>query len=133
VPCIPQAASPIRPWCPEERETITTIRLVTPFTAKSTAADVVVGIDLSSRRAIVTGGASGIGIETARALTGAGAEVTIAVRNVEAGNRTAEDIAATTGNARVRVAPLDLSDRASWHRSSPPGMAHCIFWSTTPA
>ncbi len=39
--------------------------------------------------------------------------MTIAVRNVEAGNRTAEDIAATTGNDRVRVAPLDLADRAS--------------------
>jgi NAD(P)-dependent dehydrogenase (short-subunit alcohol dehydrogenase family) len=77
------------------------------------AAEVVAGIDLSGRRAIVTGGASGIGIETARALAGAGAEVTVAVRNVEAGNRTAEDIAATTGNARVRVAPLDLADRAS--------------------
>jgi hypothetical protein len=38
-------------WCPEERETMTTIRLVTPFTSKSTAADVVAGIDLSSRRA----------------------------------------------------------------------------------
>lgn len=80
---------------------MTTIRLVTPFTAKSTAADVVAGIDLSSSRAIVTGGASGIGIEPARALAGAGAEVTVAVRNVEAGNRTAEDIAATTGNARA--------------------------------
>ncbi len=77
------------------------------------AAEVVAGIDLSGRRAIVTGGASGIGIETARALAGAGAQVTIAVRNVEAGNRTAEDIAATTGNDRVRVAPLDLADRAS--------------------
>ena len=64
-------------------------------------------------RAIVTGGASGIGIETARALAGAGAEVTLAVRNVEAGNRTAEDIAATTGNARGRLASLDLADRAS--------------------
>jgi NAD(P)-dependent dehydrogenase (short-subunit alcohol dehydrogenase family) len=71
------------------------------------------GIDLSDRRAIVTGGASGIGIETARALAGAGAEVTIVVRNVEAGNRAAESIAATTGNARARVAPLDLADRAS--------------------
>ena len=92
---------------------MTTTRLVTPFTAVSTAAEVVAGINLSGRRAIVTGGASGIGIETARALAGAGAEVTLAVRNVEAGNRTAEDIAATTGNARVRVASLDLADRAS--------------------
>jgi NAD(P)-dependent dehydrogenase (short-subunit alcohol dehydrogenase family) len=88
-------------------------RIVTPFGAGSTAADVVAGIDLTGRRAIVTGGASGIGVETARALAGAGAEVTLAVRNIEAGDRTAEDIIATTGNKQVVVAPLDLADRAS--------------------
>jgi hypothetical protein len=44
-----------------------TTRLLTPFTAKSTAAEVVAGIDLTGYLAIVTGGASGIGIETARA------------------------------------------------------------------
>lgn len=43
-------------------------RFVTPFTAASTAADVIDGVDLTGRRAIVTGGASGIGIQTARAL-----------------------------------------------------------------
>jgi len=96
-----------------EQKIMTNSRLVTPFTAKSTAAEVVAGIDLTGRRAIDTGGASGIGIETARALAGAGAEVTVAVRNLEAGKRTAEDIAATTGNARVHAAPLDLADRAS--------------------
>jgi len=92
---------------------ITTSRLVTPFTAKSTAAEVIAGIDLGGRRAIVTGGTSGIGIETARALAEAGAEVTVAVRNVEASHRTVKDIAATTGNARVHAAALDLADRAS--------------------
>jgi NAD(P)-dependent dehydrogenase (short-subunit alcohol dehydrogenase family) len=61
----------------------------------------------------VTGGASGIGIETARALAGAGAEVTLAVRNLAAGERTADDIIAATGNKQVLVAPLDLADRAS--------------------
>jgi NAD(P)-dependent dehydrogenase (short-subunit alcohol dehydrogenase family) len=85
----------------------------TPFTATSTAAEVVAGIDLAGRRVIVTGGASGIGIETARALAGAGAEVTLAVRNTEAGQRTAEEIVATTGNKQVLVAPLDLADQAS--------------------
>ena len=87
--------------------------IATPFTADSTAAEVIEGIDLTDRRAIVTGGASGIGIETARALAGAGAEVTLAVRNLAAGERTADDIIATTGNKRVLVAPLDLADRAS--------------------
>ncbi|MDQ7907204.1 SDR family NAD(P)-dependent oxidoreductase [Phytohabitans sp. ZYX-F-186] len=90
-----------------------TTRITTPFNAESTAAEVVAGIDLSGRRAIVTGGASGIGIETARALAGAGAEVTLAVRNLAAGERTAEDITATTGNKQVYVAPLELADRSS--------------------
>jgi NAD(P)-dependent dehydrogenase (short-subunit alcohol dehydrogenase family) len=88
-------------------------RITTPFGATSTAAEVIDGVDLTGRRAIVTGGASGIGVETARALAGAGAEVTLAVRNTAAGERTAEDIVAATGNKHVSVAPLDLADRAS--------------------
>ncbi|GII61949.1 oxidoreductase [Sphaerisporangium krabiense] len=88
-------------------------RVTTPFTASSTAAEVVAGVDLTGRRAVVTGGASGIGVETARALAGAGAEVTLAVRDTAAGERTAEDITATTGGERVLVARLDLTDPAS--------------------
>jgi NAD(P)-dependent dehydrogenase (short-subunit alcohol dehydrogenase family) len=87
--------------------------ITTPFNKESTAAEVIEGIDLTGRRAVVTGGASGIGVETARALARAGAEVTLAVRDTDAGRRTAEDIAATTGNDRVRVARLDLADLAS--------------------
>ncbi len=90
-----------------------TTRIVTPFGAESTAAEVVAGIDLGGKRIVVTGGASGIGVETARALAGAGAEVTLAVRNTEAGERTAADITATTGNKQVHVAPLDLADLGS--------------------
>jgi NAD(P)-dependent dehydrogenase (short-subunit alcohol dehydrogenase family) len=90
-----------------------TARITTPFTAQSTAAEVVDGIDLSGRRAIVTGGASGIGVETARALAAAGAEVTLAVRDTAAGDRTAGDIIASTGSKQVLVAPLDLADQAS--------------------
>jgi NAD(P)-dependent dehydrogenase (short-subunit alcohol dehydrogenase family) len=88
-------------------------RITTPFGAQSTAAEVIDGIDLTGRRAIVTGGASGIGVETARALASAGAEVTLAVRNLEAGERTAADLIAGTGNKQVAVAPLDLADRGS--------------------
>ncbi|HEX3840847.1 MAG TPA: SDR family NAD(P)-dependent oxidoreductase [Acidimicrobiales bacterium] len=87
--------------------------ITTPFTAESTALQVVEGIDMAGRRVIVTGGASGIGIETARALAQAGAEVTLAVRNPEAGDATAEQFIAATGNQQVRVAPLDLANRAS--------------------
>jgi NAD(P)-dependent dehydrogenase (short-subunit alcohol dehydrogenase family) len=88
-------------------------RITTPFGATSTAAEVIAGVDLSGRRAIVTGGASGIGVETARALASANAEVTLAVRNVAAGESTAEQITESTGNKQVLVAPLDLSDQAS--------------------
>jgi NAD(P)-dependent dehydrogenase (short-subunit alcohol dehydrogenase family) len=88
-------------------------RISTPFGAQSTAIEVLAGVDLSGRRAIVTGGSSGIGVETARALAGAGAEVTLAVRDLDAGRLTAEDITASTGNTQVRVAPLDLTDVTS--------------------
>ena len=87
--------------------------ITTPFGAESTAAEVVAGVDLTGRRAIVTGASSGIGVETARALASAGAEVTLAVRNVEAGERTAAEITATTGNRRVLVTRLDVADQAS--------------------
>ncbi|MDI1464698.1 SDR family NAD(P)-dependent oxidoreductase [Catellatospora sp. KI3] len=90
-----------------------TERITTPFSATSTAAEVAAGIDLTGRRAVVTGGASGIGIETARALAGAGAQVTLAVRDTAAGARTAEDITATTGNKDIHVTALDLTDLAS--------------------
>ncbi len=69
-------------------------RITTPFGAHSTADEVAAGIDLRGKRAIVTGGASGIGIETARTLARAGAEVTLAVRDTEAGRRVAEKIIA---------------------------------------
>ena len=90
-----------------------TTPITTPFNAQTTAAEVVAGIDLGGRRIIVTGGASGIGVETARVLAAAGAEVTLAVRNPDAGKRVAAEIVATTGNTRVLVAPVDLADPAS--------------------
>ncbi|MBM0279048.1 SDR family NAD(P)-dependent oxidoreductase [Micromonospora tarensis] len=85
----------------------------TPFAHESTAMDVIRGVDLVGRRAIVTGGSSGIGVETARALASAGAQVTLAVRNPDAGHQAADDITASTGNDQVLVAPLDLADQGS--------------------
>ncbi len=87
--------------------------IATGFDARSTAAEVVAGIDLTGRSAVVTGAASGSGVETARALAAAGAAVTLAVRDVDAARPVADDITATTGNTAVSVASLDLTDIAS--------------------
>jgi NAD(P)-dependent dehydrogenase (short-subunit alcohol dehydrogenase family) len=88
-------------------------RITTPFTARSTTADVIAGIDLTGKRAVVTGGSSGIGQETARALVSAGAQVTLAVRSTDAGERAAADIRATTGRDDIRVAHVDLAERST--------------------
>jgi NAD(P)-dependent dehydrogenase (short-subunit alcohol dehydrogenase family) len=87
--------------------------ITSPFGRHSTADDVIAGVDLSKHRAIVTGASSGIGIETARVLAAAGAEVTLAVRNVEAGHRIAASITERTGNSSIAVEPLELADRHS--------------------
>jgi NAD(P)-dependent dehydrogenase (short-subunit alcohol dehydrogenase family) len=92
---------------------MTAARITTPFGFSSTAAEVIAGVDLSGKRAIVTGASSGIGVETARALADAGAAVTLAVRNTEAGERVAAEIRDSTGNSAVTVGALDLSDLTS--------------------
>jgi NAD(P)-dependent dehydrogenase (short-subunit alcohol dehydrogenase family) len=85
------------------------------YGAATTAAQIVQGIDLRGRHAVVTGASSGIGTETARALASAGADVTLAVRNVEAGQKIADALAhrLPPGAGELRVARLDLADPAS--------------------
>jgi NAD(P)-dependent dehydrogenase (short-subunit alcohol dehydrogenase family) len=87
----------------------------TTYGPATTAAEIVANVDLHGRRAVVTGASSGIGVETARALASAGAEVTLAVRNVEAGRKVADGIAEKlpAGAAPVQVGQLDLADPAS--------------------
>jgi NAD(P)-dependent dehydrogenase (short-subunit alcohol dehydrogenase family) len=87
-----------------------TDRVTTPFGFESTAADVIDGVDLTGKTAVVTGASSGIGVETARALAAAGASVTLAVRDTSTGDRVAAEIRDSTGNANVTVGALDLSD-----------------------
>ena len=86
----------------------------TTYGPTTTAAEIVANVDLRGRRAVVTGASSGIGVETARALASTGAEVTLAVRNVEGGRKVADGIAATLPDAApVQVGQLDLADPAS--------------------
>jgi NAD(P)-dependent dehydrogenase (short-subunit alcohol dehydrogenase family) len=77
------------------------------FGATSTAADVLAGLDLTGRLAVVTGGYSGLGLETTRALTGAGAHVVVPARR----RATAEE--ALRGLDDVEVDELDLADLGS--------------------
>ncbi|MEP6945921.1 MAG: SDR family NAD(P)-dependent oxidoreductase, partial [Acidobacteriota bacterium] len=90
-----------------------TSRIVTKFGFETTADEVVVGLDLSEKRIVVTGGSSGLGLETAKALAKTGAEITLAVRNMSDGDMVAFDIAEETGNQNINAAYLDLTDRRS--------------------
>jgi NAD(P)-dependent dehydrogenase (short-subunit alcohol dehydrogenase family) len=77
------------------------------FTAASTTDDVIAGIDLTGRNVVVTGGHIGLGLETTRALSRAGASVTVGVRNPD---RAASALA---GIERVEISRLDLVDPTS--------------------
>lgn len=83
------------------------------FGFSSTVDDVIDGVDLSGKRAIVTGATSGIGVETARALALAGAHVTLAVRRPDAAQQVVADIVKATGNPHVDVAMMELADLGS--------------------
>jgi NAD(P)-dependent dehydrogenase (short-subunit alcohol dehydrogenase family) len=85
---------------------------MTELGSRTTALEALRGANLAGKKAIVTGGSSGIGVETARALVHAGADVLLAVRSVEAGEKTRAAIEATAPKERgaISVARLDLAD-----------------------
>jgi NAD(P)-dependent dehydrogenase (short-subunit alcohol dehydrogenase family) len=88
-------------------------RITSAFGARTTALEAIKGITLTGRNAIVTGGASGLGLETSRALASAGAALTLAVRNLAQGQAAADVLRAEVPAAQVSVGLLDLSDLAS--------------------
>ena len=81
--------------------------LGTPFSASSTASDVLDGLDLTGQEVIVTGGHGRLGREVSRALAAAGAAVTVAARDPQ---RAAVALAEIAG---LRVEQLDLADPGS--------------------
>ncbi|ANN21066.1 oxidoreductase [Amycolatopsis orientalis] len=87
--------------------TTTQHKIGSGFTAHSTAEEVLNGIDLSGKLALVTGGYSGLGLETTRALANAGAQVLVPAR------RPADAKAALTGISGTEVGELDLADLGS--------------------
>ncbi len=83
--------------------------MIRNFGAESTAREVVEGLDLAARRAIVTGASGGLGAETAAALASRGARVTLAARNLAKAQGVADAICEETPGARVDVLEIELS------------------------
>lgn len=77
------------------------------FNAKSTTDEVIKGINLEGKIAIVTGGNTGIGLETVKTLSKAGATVIVPARNLEKAKRN------LAGIARVELEELDLANPGS--------------------
>ncbi|MFC9887017.1 SDR family NAD(P)-dependent oxidoreductase [Streptomyces pilosus] len=103
-------ATNLRPGRPQPDDSAL---LTTPFTSRSRAEEVIDGVDLTGRRAVVTGGASGLGAETVRALAAAGADVTIATRRPESAEPLLRELSALGGAGAVRAHALDLADLTS--------------------
>lgn len=82
--------------------------IASPFDAKSTAAEVVRGVDLSGKYAIVTGGYSGIGVETVKALADAGADVLVPARDVAKAKDALKSVP-----GKISIAAMDLADLSS--------------------
>lgn len=82
--------------------------VASPFGMHSTAAEVIAGISLAGKVALVTGGYSGLGLETVRALAGAGAKVFVAARRPEVAAKDLDDVAGD-----ITILKLDLSDPTS--------------------
>jgi NAD(P)-dependent dehydrogenase (short-subunit alcohol dehydrogenase family) len=76
---------------------------------ETTTDEVIDGVDLSGKIAVVTGASAGIGVETARALAATGARVVLAARNVERTEAAAESIRGRVPGAALDVGTLDLT------------------------
>ena len=79
-----------------------------PFGYRSTAQEVIAGVDLAGTTAVVTGGYSGVGKETVRALAGAGARVIVGARRPDTATEELRDV-----SGQVEILALDLAAPAS--------------------
>jgi len=86
------------------------------FGPDTTSDEVLEGIDLTGRRAIVTGATGGLGLETARALASRGAEVVLTARSADKGDAAVKAVQAAVPGAAVSVAALELASLESVRR-----------------
>jgi NAD(P)-dependent dehydrogenase (short-subunit alcohol dehydrogenase family) len=85
------------------------------FDRNTTAMQVIQGHNLTGYDIIVTGGASGIGVETVRALAKAGARVTVTARDLERAKPVIEELKKSTGNDKIELEMMDLASLKSVH------------------
>jgi len=83
------------------------------FGKDTTTDEVLEGIDLAGRRVVITGAATGLGRESARALAAHGAAVTVLARNADRAQGAADEVAALVPGARVEPGVVDLGDLAT--------------------
>ncbi len=83
------------------------------FGAETTTDEVLEGISLSDKLVVITGGASGLGAETARAMAAKGAQIVIPVRDLSKGEAAAQEIRSATGNDNIEVMEMDLGSMES--------------------
>ncbi|CAL5229395.1 g12713 [Coccomyxa viridis] len=84
----------------------------------TTALEAVHGTNLTGKTSLVTGGNSGIGVETVKALATSGSRVVLTSRSVEAGVKVAEQLKAEGVKGQIKVMQLDLADLASVNKFS---------------
>lgn len=89
-----------------------------PAAQHPTTDEVLAGIDLTGKVALVTGASAGLGVETARALAAHGATVILAARDAGRLASVAEALRRQTGNPRIDTLVLDLSDLAQIRRAA---------------
>jgi NAD(P)-dependent dehydrogenase (short-subunit alcohol dehydrogenase family) len=82
---------------------------MTAFGVKSTTDEVLAGVDLTGKRALVTGVSAGLGVETARALAAHGAEVVGTARDLKKAERALNE----AGAQNIELVEIDLSDLKS--------------------
>ena len=98
---------------------------MTAFGSESTTDQVIQGIDLSGKLAVVTGASSGLGVETARTLASAGAAVMLVARDAGKLDTAVAALRAGVPDARIDTVLLDLADLDSVRAGASDILAKC--------